>query len=137
MANIDVAGYIALSRETWFSLFENSGLLRDYLGRNVLTTWTLSYQELRKTYQDVAQMLQLWSYFHHRDLWYKLFMAVLGRKTVPKAELPEWYVRSTCNILSFNRVIQAQWLNFSQSFLLIQFIRRFTRSCLGYLMLSE
>ena len=110
--NTDVTGYIKLYHQTWLALLESNKSLREYPNRNILTTWTLSYQEIKKTCPNAAQMLQLWSYFDHNDLWYELFAAPLLRKYVLEAKLPGWYVQSIGSPIKFTRVIQVL-LNYS------------------------
>ncbi len=107
--NNDVIGYLSLYREKWSSLFESVRFLslRDLGGRSILTTWTLSYEAIQRKCPDAAQMLQLWSYFDHGDLWYGLFTPLLSVATTLETKLPEWYARVVSSPTNFNVVIQA------------------------------
>ena len=110
--NTDITGYIKLYHQTWSALWENNIPLKDYPNRSILTTWTLSYQEMEKACPNAAQMLQLWSCFDHNDLWYELFAAPLLGEIISEAGLPGWYVQSTGSLIKFNSVIQ-NLLNYS------------------------
>ena len=110
--NTDINEYIKIYNQTWSALLESNTSLREYPNRNILTTWTLSYQEMEKACPNAAQMLQLWSCFDHNDLWYELFAAPLLRKVVSEAKLPGWYVQSISSQVEFTRVIQVL-LNYS------------------------
>jgi tetratricopeptide (TPR) repeat protein len=107
--NYDVIGYLSLYRETWSTLFESNRFLplRDLGGRSILTTWTLSYEAIQLKCPDAAQMLQLWSYFDHGDLWYGLFTPLLSVATTLETKLPEWYAQVVSSPTNFNVVIQA------------------------------
>ena len=107
--NYDVIGYLSLYRETWSTLFESNTFLslRDLGGRSILTTWTLSYEAIQIKCPDAAQMLQLWSYFDHGDLWYGLFTPLLSVATTSETKLPEWYAQVVSSPTNFNVVIQA------------------------------
>ena len=110
--NTDVTGYVKFYHQTWSALWESNKSLRDYPNRNILTTWTLSYLEMEKACPNAAQMLQLWSFFDHNDLWYELIAAPLLHKNVSEAELPGWYVQSTGSLTEFTSIIQVL-LNYS------------------------
>ena len=110
--NTAITEYIKLYNQTWSALLESNTSLREYPNRNILTTWTLSYQEMEKAFPNAAQMLQLWSCFDHNDLWYELFAAPLLRNVVSEAKLPGWYVQSISSQVEFTRVIQVL-LNYS------------------------
>ena len=110
--NTDITEYTKLYNQTWPALLESSTSLREYPNRNILTTWTLSYQEMEKACPNAAQMLQLWSCFDHNDLWYELFATPLLRNVVSEAKLPGWYVQSIGSQVEFTRVIQVL-LNYS------------------------
>ena len=106
--NIDVIGYMSLYRETWSALFESdiSFPLKDYPGRSILTTWTLSYEAVQTKCPDTAQMLQLWSYLDHADLWYGLLTPLLSDETTLETELPEWYTQVVSSPTTFNVTIR-------------------------------
>lgn len=59
--------------------------------RNVLTTWTLSFNHLRERSEDAANLLILWGFLDHQDIWYGLFAAALDREI--EDELPDWFAR--------------------------------------------
>ncbi|MCJ1360228.1 MAG: hypothetical protein MMC33_010231 [Icmadophila ericetorum] len=105
---IDVIGYMSLYRETWSALFESdiSFPLKDYPGRSILTTWTLSYEAVQTKCPDTAQMLQLWSYLDHADLWYGLLTPLLSDETTLETELPEWYTQVVSSPTTFNVTIR-------------------------------
>jgi hypothetical protein len=64
--------------------------LQDYLDRSVWTTWAISYQAIRDTHEDTANLLLLWSFLDNNDLWHGLFATACRRSTVAASMLSGW-----------------------------------------------
>ena len=102
-----VADYIALYQNTWKALFDCEMIsLKDYPNRSVQSTWTLSYEHVKRRDPDAAKMLDLWAHLNSSDLWYELFAPILDGWIVPKDELPEWFVRSVHKKINFTKRVR-------------------------------
>ncbi|KAI4122850.1 MAG: hypothetical protein LQ338_005584 [Usnochroma carphineum] len=104
---ITVPDYIASYQHTWKALFDcDMAPLKEYPNRSVQSTWTLSYEHVKRRDPDAAKMLELWARLDSSDLWYELFTPILTRRIVPKDKLPEWFVRSVHDKTSFTQRIK-------------------------------
>lgn len=65
--------------KTWERLMKKQGrfLLEEYGDRNVLTTWTISYEQVWKQSEEAAWLLKLWGFLDCGELWYELVAASL------------------------------------------------------------
>jgi hypothetical protein len=56
---------------TWERLMQRQGRfpLEEYGDRNVLTTWIISYEQVRKQSENAAWLLKLWGFLDHGELW--------------------------------------------------------------------
>ncbi|KAK1086450.1 hypothetical protein LTR48_003563 [Friedmanniomyces endolithicus] len=65
--------------------------------RSIVTTWAISVEQLfseGQEGQDAVNMLKLWAYLHHDDLWYELFYPVSIEKFSEHQEnVPDWLRR--------------------------------------------
>jgi len=66
--------YVECYDSTWKDLMDEqqAHLGEEYAERSVRATWTLSYQQVQKQCPSAANLLKLWAYLHHDDLWYEL-----------------------------------------------------------------
>ncbi|KAK5010428.1 hypothetical protein LTR28_009983, partial [Elasticomyces elasticus] len=67
----------------------SDALFQDYPDRGVWTTWTISYDAVRKKNQHAANLLLLWSLLDNKDLWHGL-LAEACRFTVVSERLSRW-----------------------------------------------
>jgi tetratricopeptide (TPR) repeat protein len=109
-AYIGQTGFSALAYakhydETWKRLMKKEGQfpLEEYGDRNVLTTWTLSYEQVQKQSEEAACLLQLWGFLDYGELWYELLKADLGLSE--QIEIPGWLVRIAQNELEFANAV--------------------------------
>ena len=82
--------YVEHYDNTWERLMQSQGRypLQEYGDRNVLTTWTMSYEQVLKQNEGAASLLKLWGFLDHADLWYELVAVSLENSTdIPT---PEW-----------------------------------------------
>ncbi|KAI9810451.1 MAG: hypothetical protein M1827_006227 [Pycnora praestabilis] len=110
---ITVADYIASYQNTWKALFDCEMIsLKEYPNRSVQSTWTLSYEHVKKRDPDAAKMLDLWAHLDSSDLWYELFTPILSGQIVLKDKLPEWFARTVHEKTNFTQRIRTL-LNYS------------------------
>ncbi|KAK4981907.1 hypothetical protein LTR66_009615 [Elasticomyces elasticus] len=68
--------YLEFYEQQWKKLMEkqdlSDALLQDYPDRGVWTTWTISYDAVRKKNEHAANLLLLWSLLDNKDLWHGL-----------------------------------------------------------------
>jgi tetratricopeptide (TPR) repeat protein len=68
-----ISKYLEFYNTSWNSLQESFSFSPDYPGRTIITTWKISYDELKRKNEGAARLLQLWAYLDNRDVWYELF----------------------------------------------------------------
>ncbi|EON65745.1 hypothetical protein W97_04984 [Coniosporium apollinis CBS 100218] len=59
---------------TWEDLMKEQDRfpLQEYADRSVLTTWTISYEQVQSQSEEAANLLKLWGFLDCGDLWYEL-----------------------------------------------------------------
>src|SRR5262245_51683003 len=77
--NMSAVTYAKHYDRTWEHLMKKKGRfpLKEYGDRNVLTTWNMSYEQVRKQSEAAARLLEFWGFLDHGELWYGLFAAGL------------------------------------------------------------
>jgi tetratricopeptide (TPR) repeat protein len=75
---------------TWERLMTMQGRypIEEYGDRSVLTTWAISYEQVRKQSEAAAGLLKLWGFLDPRDLWYGL--VAVDSKTLEALAAPTW-----------------------------------------------
>jgi tetratricopeptide (TPR) repeat protein len=88
--NISVHEYLEYYDSTWEDLIEeqDSYPLLEYAQRSMLTTWTISYQQVERQNMGAAKLLQLWAYLDPKDMWYELLACAIDLQS--QIEIPEW-----------------------------------------------
>ncbi|CAK3992683.1 tetratricopeptide repeat domain [Lecanosticta acicola] len=86
---ITVSEYVSYYDETWADLmrYQEQFPLQEYAERSVLTTWKMSYEQVRSTNALAARLLDLWAFLFRGDLWIELVLA--GKDTVTQQDLRE------------------------------------------------
>jgi tetratricopeptide (TPR) repeat protein len=71
---LTVEEYIAHYDKTWAELMSNQNRypLQEYADRSVLTTWRMSYEQVRMVKPEAAGLLDQWAFFHPGDMAYEL-----------------------------------------------------------------
>lgn len=89
-SGISIAEYIESYDITWKELIEEQHELRslEYAQRSLLTTWTVSYDQVKRQRKEASRLLQLWSFLDHSDLWYEL--VACAKEIEPEINVPEW-----------------------------------------------
>lgn len=75
--NMSTSDYVKHYDSTWERLMQSQSRYpaQEYGDRNVLTTWTISYEHVQKQSEGAASLLKLWGFLDHGELWYKLISA--------------------------------------------------------------
>ena len=74
IASLTAEEYIAHYNETWDRLMASQDLtpLQEYAERSVLTTWKISYEQVRVVNKEAAVMLDQWAFLNPGDMSYTL-----------------------------------------------------------------
>ena len=66
--------YVKHYDKTWTDLMKKQDRfpLQEYADRSVLTTWTMSYEQVKGQSEAAAGLLRLWGFLDCGDLWYEL-----------------------------------------------------------------
>jgi tetratricopeptide (TPR) repeat protein len=96
-----ITKYLELYNNSWNDLHETLGIRRDYPQRTIVTTWMISYNELKRKDAFAIKLLQLWGYLDNQDLWFQLLKWPYYR-----AQAPEWLRQITDTEIAFLKTIQ-------------------------------
>ncbi|KAH0559877.1 hypothetical protein GP486_003607 [Trichoglossum hirsutum] len=77
------------------------GARHDYPKRTILTTWMISYGELKHNDANAVKLLQLWGYLDNQDLWFQLLKWPKYRNQTPK-----WLRQITDTEVAFLKTIR-------------------------------
>lgn len=72
IAKTTVSKYLKLYEESWKELQDATKDREDYQNGTIVTTWLISFDELRTKAEDAAKLLQLWSFLDNQDVWFEL-----------------------------------------------------------------
>jgi tetratricopeptide (TPR) repeat protein len=101
---LTVAKYLSLYRKEWNEL-ANDTPLRSYPNGSIQTTWMVSYEAIKKRNEIAANLIRLWAYLDHKDLWYGLFSGVSKRSSL-RETLPRWFQEMVSSELKFTKAIR-------------------------------
>lgn len=98
--------YMKLYEETWGELMiqQHQFALHDAAARNVLATWTVSFNDLERKCPDTDNLLALYTILDNQYIWHELFTLALDSKSSTK--LPDWYPRCVGSQLGLNKYIR-------------------------------
>jgi tetratricopeptide (TPR) repeat protein len=103
---ISIAQYLEYYDSMWKDLMEyqHEYPLQEYAERSVLTTWRISYEQVKSQNEGASNLLQLWSFLHAGDIWYELVSGPkqLGAETV----IPDWLIVLAQNRLAFDHALR-------------------------------
>ncbi|KAL6712997.1 hypothetical protein ACLMJK_009393 [Lecanora helva] len=66
--------YLQLYNTSWTELQTHVARLYNYPNRSVHTTWSISYKRVKRLDPRATELLQLWAYLDHQDLWFQLLL---------------------------------------------------------------
>ena len=95
--------YMKLYEETWGELMtqQHQFALEEATAPSILTTWTVSFNELQKNCPDAANLLVLWAFLDNQDIWYELFTPALDSEMTK--DFPDWFSRCIGNQFEFKK----------------------------------
>jgi tetratricopeptide (TPR) repeat protein len=72
--NVSALMYAKHYNKTWTRLMAKQGRypLEEYGDRSVLTTWTVSYEQVQRQSKTAVSLLRLWGFLDSGELWYEL-----------------------------------------------------------------
>jgi tetratricopeptide (TPR) repeat protein len=102
---VSIVQYLEYYDSMWQDLMEQQDgyPLQEYAQRSVLTTWKISYEQVKSQSEEASNLLQLWSLLYAGDLWYELIACAkeLGAET----SVPSWLTVLAQNRLKFDRAL--------------------------------
>ncbi|PMD21094.1 TPR-like protein [Hyaloscypha hepaticicola] len=102
-----IVKYLELYNKSWMELHKTMKNSYDYPERTIITTWQISFDELKLRNEGAAKLLQLWGYLDNHELWFQL----LQWKGYEQ-EAPSWLQKITATELRFLATIDSL-LNYS------------------------
>ena len=103
--NVLASTYAKHYDSTWGRLMKKQERfpLEEYGDRSVLTTWTISYEQVRKQSEEAAWLLKLWGFLDNGELWYELVAAC--NDLAAETDVPTWLLEVAKDELSFAEVM--------------------------------
>jgi tetratricopeptide (TPR) repeat protein len=102
---VGIVQYLEYYDSMWKDLMEQQDEypLQEYAQRSVLTTWKISYEQVKSQSEEASNLLQLWSFLYAGDLWSELIACAkeLGAET----SVPSWLTVLAQNRLKFDRAL--------------------------------
>ncbi len=95
--------YIKLYEETWGELMsqQHQFAIQEATAPSILTTWTVSFNEVQKKCPEAANLLTLWAFLDNQDIWYGQFTPALNLDVAE--ELPDWFFRCISDQFEFKK----------------------------------
>ncbi|THX00042.1 purine and uridine phosphorylase [Aureobasidium pullulans] len=102
---VSVAEYLDHYNSTWQQLMKKQDeyCLQEDSERSVLTTWKISYEQVRSQSEEASNLLKLWSFLYADDLWYDL--VACSKTLASHAVVPKWLLLLAENKLEYNRAM--------------------------------
>jgi tetratricopeptide (TPR) repeat protein len=77
--------------------------LEEYGDRSVLTTWTVSYEQVQRQSDEAAWLLKLWGFLDNGEMWFELI--AVGLKLRPNMDVPVWLLIIAEDELAFGEAM--------------------------------
>lgn len=104
-SGVEIGLYIEFYELQFEKLMDRGdNILQDYHS-SVWTTWTISYNEIRKRDYCTANLLLLWSLLDNKDLWHGLFAAACNASALIARLLRDWIGDIAIDELEFVRAM--------------------------------
>ena len=88
--NTSMTEYLGFYNTAWDDLMtyeaRPESALREYGNHSVRTTWTISFEGVKRKNEDAAKTLQVWSYLDNRDIWFEIFNNETSNNKLAEAE---------------------------------------------------
>lgn len=92
----NITEYLKYYQESWSDLQLQSDPGHHYWQGNILQTWMISYNEIKRRDPGTVKLLLLLARFYNRDIWYELV-----RNGCHSLHVPVWLKKATSNALAF------------------------------------
>lgn len=94
--------YMKLYEETWEESMtqQHQFATQEATAPSILTTWTISFNDIQEKCQEAANFLILWAFLHNQDIWYELFAPALD---LDLDELPDWFSQCVGDQFKFKK----------------------------------
>jgi tetratricopeptide (TPR) repeat protein len=103
---VSIVQYLEYYDSMWKYLMEQQDEYppHEYAQRSVLTTWRISYEQVKSQSMEAGSLLQLWSFLYAGDLWYELVSCAeeLGKETI----MPDWVIVLAQDRLAFDGALR-------------------------------
>jgi hypothetical protein len=99
--NMSAATYIKHYDATWTQIMKKQGRfpLEEYGDWNVLTTWTMLYEQVQRQSEEAAYLLKLWGVLDWGKLWYEL--VAVSCTLAKEMDVPAWLLTMAEDELEF------------------------------------
>jgi tetratricopeptide (TPR) repeat protein len=103
--NISASAYAEHYDSTWERLMQRQSQfpLQEYGDRNVLTTWSISYEQVQKQSGRAVWLLKLWGFLDNGELWYELVAA--GSQLSKSMDTPRWVLEIAEDELAYAEAV--------------------------------
>jgi tetratricopeptide (TPR) repeat protein len=91
-----IVKYLELYNKSWIELHRTMKNRHDYPERTIITTWQISFDEVKLRNEGAAKLLRLWGYLDNQELWFQLLQWP-GYERVA----PSWLRKITATEISF------------------------------------
>jgi tetratricopeptide (TPR) repeat protein len=91
-----IVKYLELYDKSWIELHRTMKNRHDYPERTIITTWQISFDEVKLRNEDAAKLLQLWGYLDNQELWFQLLQWQGYER-----EAPSWLRKIVATEISF------------------------------------
>ncbi|OJJ82646.1 uncharacterized protein ASPGLDRAFT_67545 [Aspergillus glaucus CBS 516.65] len=98
-----ISEYLQYYTESWDELQSQSRPGRHYPQGNILQTWTISFNEMKKRNPNAAELLLLLSYFDNRSIWYGLVRCCCNSCS---SDALAWFQKTVSNELAFKSTLR-------------------------------
>ncbi|GLA38505.1 hypothetical protein AnigIFM63309_005802 [Aspergillus niger] len=95
---ISFRNYLRHYEQSWKRMQQTTTAHLEYSNGNLLTTWKISYDEVRKRNAAAANLLLLLSYFDNQDVWFQLIRS--GNIAICSI-IPQWFQSIVSDETSF------------------------------------
>jgi tetratricopeptide (TPR) repeat protein len=102
---VSIVRYLEYYDGVWKDLMvqQDESPLQEYAQRSVLTTWKISYEQVKSQSGEASNLLHLWSFLYAGDLWYELIAC--AKEFGAETSVPSWLTVLAQNRLKFDRAL--------------------------------
>jgi hypothetical protein len=99
---VSIVHYLEYYDGVWKDLMaqQDEYPLQEYAQRSVLTTWKISYEQVKSQSEEASNLLQLWSFLYAGDLWHELLACT--KELEAETFVPDWLTALAQNRLKFD-----------------------------------